>query len=96
MMADENNNQETPVVETAAPEAAAAEQGGQPQREGRGRGRGRGGGGGYATRINAPQDNMVPYANSAQNVNASNPIIRRATIRRERSDSEKGRLKTWQ
>ena len=42
MMADENNNQETPVVETAAPEAAAGEQGGQ-QREGRGRGRGRGG-----------------------------------------------------
>ena len=39
---------------------------------------------------------MVPYANSAQNVNASNPIIRRATIRRERSDSEKGRLKPWQ
>ena len=61
-----------------------------------GRGRGGGGGGGYATRINAPQDNMVPYANSAQNVNASNPIIRRATIRRERSDSEKGRLKSWQ
>ena len=59
-------------------------------------GRGGGGGGGYATRINAPQDNMVPYANSAQNVNASNPIIRRATIRRERSDSEKGRLKPWQ
>ena len=57
---------------------------------------GGGGGGGYATRINAPQDNMVPYANSAQNVNASNPIIRRATIRRERSDSEKGRLKSWQ
>ncbi len=45
MMADENNNQETPVVETAAPEAAAVEQGGQQQqREGRGgRGRGRGG-----------------------------------------------------
>ena len=42
MMADENNNQETPVVETAAPEAAEADQGGQ-QREGRGRGRGRGG-----------------------------------------------------
>ena len=42
MMADENNNQETPVVETAAPEVAAGEQGGQ-QREGRGRGRGRGG-----------------------------------------------------
>ena len=42
MMADENNNQETPVVEAAAPEAAEADQGGQ-QREGRGRGRGRGG-----------------------------------------------------
>ena len=45
MMADENNNQETPVVETAAPAAAEADTGGQPQqqREGRGRGRGRGG-----------------------------------------------------
>jgi small subunit ribosomal protein S5 len=42
MMADENNNQETPVVETAAPAAAEADNGGQ-QREGRGRGRGRGG-----------------------------------------------------
>ena len=42
MMADENNNQETPVVEAAAPEAAEADQGGQ-QREGLGRGRGRGG-----------------------------------------------------
>ena len=42
MMADENNNQETPVVETAAPAAAEADNGGQ-QREGRSRGRGRGG-----------------------------------------------------
>ena len=40
MMADENNIEATPVVDT--PEVAAAEDGGD-QREGRGRGRGRGG-----------------------------------------------------
>ena len=62
-------------------------------------GKRRGGGGGSSgqfTRLQAPQDNQVPYTNSAQNVNADNPIIRRATIRRERSDSDKGRLKPWQ
>ena len=58
--------------------------------------RGGGGSGGQFTRLQAPQDNQVPYTNSAQNVNANNPIIRRATIRRERSDSDKGRLKPWQ
>ena len=58
--------------------------------------RGGGGSGGQSTRLQAPQDNQVPYTNSAQNVNANNPIIRRATIRRERSDSDKGRLKPWQ
>ena len=57
---------------------------------------GGGGGSGQFTRLQAPQDNQVPYTNSAQNVNADNPIIRRATIRRERSDSDKGRLKPWQ
>ena len=42
-MSDENNTQETPVVETAAPAGAAGDNNGGQQREGRGRGRGRGG-----------------------------------------------------
>ena len=61
-----------------------------------GGGGGGGGGGGSFTRLNAPQDNQAPYTNTVQNINVGNPIIRRATIRRERSDSDKGRLKPWQ
>ena len=59
-------------------------------------GGGGGGGGGSFTRLNAPQDSQTPYSNSAQNTSASNVIIRRSSPRRERSDSEKGRLKPWQ
>lgn len=59
---------------------------------------GGGGGGGYSssTRLNPPQDSMIPYGNDIPNVNTSNPIIRRASIRRERVESQKGRLKPWQ
>ena len=57
---------------------------------------GGGGGGGSAARLQAPQDQQVPYANEIQNVNISNPIIRRASIRRERADSQRGRLNQWQ
>lgn len=58
-------------------------------------------GGGYSssgsfTRLNAPQDSNVPYDNSIPFINTSNPIIRRATIRRERFDSDRGRLNQWQ
>ena len=59
-------------------------------------GGGGGGGGGSAARLQAPQDQQVPYANEIQNVNISNPIIRRASIRRERADSQRGRLNQWQ
>ena len=55
-----------------------------------------GGGGGSFTKLNAPQDSQTPYTNSTQNISMSNPIIRRSSIRRERSDSDKGRLKPWQ
>lgn len=57
---------------------------------------GGGGGGGYAYRVNSPVRNdpsnvlRVPY------VNADNPIIRRATVRRERFSSTRGRLNQWQ
>ena len=61
----------------------------------RGGGGGRGGGGSF-TRINAPERQSVPYANDVQNINTNNPLIRRAQIRRERIDSEKGRLNQWQ
>ena len=57
---------------------------------------GGGGGGGSFTRLNAPERSQTPYANTIQNVNADNPIIRRATIRRERGSSQRGRLKPWQ
>lgn len=57
---------------------------------------GGGGGGGSFTRLNAPERGQVPYANTHRTVGAGNPLIRRATIRRERSDSDRGRLKPWQ
>ncbi len=57
---------------------------------------GGGGGGGSFTRLNPPQDSQTPYSNTARDVGSSNPIIRRSSIRRERTDSERGRLKPWQ
>lgn len=61
-----------------------------------GRGGGGGGGRGSSSRIYAPPGQQAPYANNAQAINTTNPILRRATIRRERVDSQKGRLKPWQ
>ena len=66
---------------------------------GRGRGRGGGGGGGGgggSTRMYAPPGQQAPYANDEQMINTNTPIIRRASIRRERVESQKGRLKPWQ
>ena len=57
---------------------------------------GGGGGGGSSIRINTPERQQVPYANDIDNINMTNPILRRASIRRERIDSQKGRLKPWQ
>jgi hypothetical protein len=62
---------------------------------------GGGGGGGYApntyfTRMNPLPTVQSPYGNNTPFVNTSNPIIRRADIRRERVWSERGRLKQWQ
>ena len=55
-----------------------------------------GGGSGYFQRMYALAGGNVPYANAIQNINTSNPIIRRADTRRERVWSERGRLKSWQ
>ena len=60
------------------------------------RGGGGGGGGGGSTRLYAPQDSVIPYGNDIPNINAANPIFRRASIRRERVDSQRGRLNQWQ
>lgn len=68
---------------------------------GGGGGRGGGGGGGYSgyanfIRMNPFPDQRVQYGNNIPMINTSNPIIRRASIRRERVWSERGRLKQWQ
>ena len=66
-------------------------------RGGRGYSRGGGSGGsGSFTKLQAPERQQVPYANDVDNINVSNPLLRRASIRREKIDSEKGRIKPWQ
>ena len=53
---------------------------------------------GYAnfSRMYALPHTRAPYGYSIPFINTSNPIIRRADIRRERVWSERGRLKQWQ
>ena len=72
---------------------------------GRGGGYSRGGGGGYGyradyggqvVRLNTPRGFNEPYALDPRVVNVGNPIIRRATVRRERFSSDRGRLNQWQ
>ena len=66
-------------------------------RGGRGYSRGGGSGGsGSFTKLQAPERQQAPYANDVDNINVSNPLLRRASIRREKIDSEKGRIKPWQ
>ena len=65
------------------------------------RGGGGGGGGGsrgYSKNPLMPylQAMKSPYWDNIPNIFADNPIIRRATIRRERFSSERGRLNQWQ
>ncbi len=43
-----------------------------------------------------PENQQVPYSNDIDSLNTGNSLIRRAQIRRERIDSQKGRLKPWQ
>jgi hypothetical protein len=54
------------------------------------------GGHNYFTRMFALPGMNLPYGNNIPFINTSNPIIRRADIRRERVWSERGRLKQWQ
>lgn len=61
-----------------------------------GYGGGGGGGSAYFTRLNPLPDGQVPYGNTVPFINTSNPILRRASIRRERVSSERGRLNQWQ
>lgn len=64
----------------------------------RGYGRGGGGGGGYANwrnMYNLPEGRAA-YSNSVPFINTSNPILRRASVRRERVWSDRGRLNQWQ
>jgi hypothetical protein len=69
------------------------------RRYGSGGGYGGGGGGGgfhNFTRLYALPHARAPYGDSIPCINTSNPLIRRADIRRERVWSERGRLKQWQ
>ena len=63
-----------------------------------GGGGGGGGGGGYPyyVRLYALPGGQVPYGNDIPDIYTSNPLIRRADVRRERIWSDRGRLKQWQ
>lgn len=62
-----------------------------------------GGGGGYSSgsgayfqRLYALPRGVAPYGDNIPYINVSNPLLRRADVRRERVWSERGRLKQWQ
>ena len=61
-----------------------------------GGGYGGGGGGGYAYKLNGPERNNPTYDSNEPFIRVDNPIIRRASIRRERYSSTRGRLNQWQ
>ena len=61
-----------------------------------GYGGGGGGGGGYFSKMYSLPRNVTPYGNSTPFINTSNPILRRAFVRRERISSNRGRLNQWQ
>ena len=68
-----------------------------------GGGYGGGGGGGYSSgsgayfqRMYALPRGIAPYGDNIPYINVSNPLLRRADVRRERVWSERGRLKQWQ
>lgn len=52
--------------------------------------------GGMPLRFNAQRRVRSPYADDLYNINTSSSIIRRATIKRERFASQRGRLNQWQ
>ena len=52
--------------------------------------------GGNPPRFDTQRRVRAPHSDDLYNINTSNPIIRRANIRRERFASERGRLNQWQ
>lgn len=99
---EEDFDLETPEFESLLKKAAddVKKGGGGYSRRG---GYGGGGGGHYAitprvyfNRLQWDDHRQTPYALTTRFVNADNPILRRANIRRERVSSERGRLKPWQ
>jgi hypothetical protein len=59
-------------------------------------GYGGGGGSAYAYRVNSPVRNDPTYGRNTPYIRVDNPYTRRATIRRERFSSQRGRLSQWQ
>lgn len=57
---------------------------------------GGGGGGSYTPQMRPLPYNVAPYGNSTPFINTSNPIIRRASLSRQRIESDRGRLFQWQ
>jgi hypothetical protein len=53
-------------------------------------------GSGYVQRMNTPRRIDRPYARALYSINTSRPILRRATLRRQRFASQRGRLNQWQ
>ena len=55
-----------------------------------------GGGSPFYSKMFAPPGGTTTYVDPLPTINTSNPYLRRASVRRERVWSEKGRLKQWQ
>lgn len=78
--------------------------GGYRRRGGGYRRRGGGGGGGYPVLPKVPRYEdrrafptlRVPYTQPIPSISGSNPNVRRGSIRREKTSSQRGRLKQWQ
>lgn len=57
---------------------------------------GGGGGNGYFQRLGTPPRNNAQYTAENPYIRVDDPLLRRATIKRERFTSQRGRLKEWQ
>jgi hypothetical protein len=90
----------TPFPPFETPKGPGSNWGGRGYYGGYG-GYGGGAGGYYGPRVYFQEmrdfgDIRTPYANNTPFINSTNPIIRRADVRRERVWSERGRLNQWQ
>ena len=59
-------------------------------------GGGGGGGGGYSYKLGNPERNNPIYSSNDPYIRVDDPLLRRATVRRERYSSTRGRLTQWQ